>query len=81
MRKTIIATSLILATIFCKAQTKDSVVVNDSIPVLSINQVNNVMNQLQKVMTIDQGNLYKYIISLFQAEIDKSIADKKKNKK
>ena len=80
MKKAIIAIALIATGFFAQAQKKDSVVVSDSIPLLSIKQVNEVFDKLQNVMKLNQSDLYKYFIQLFQEQIDKSIADLKKKK-
>ena len=79
MKKAIIIILLTATSFFANAQT-DSLSVNDSIPLISIRQLNSVLTTISKSMTIDQTELYKFIIANFQKEIDKSIADLKRKK-
>lgn len=80
MKKAIFISILILTTVFCKAQKADSTV-TDSTAVVPIYRINNALSEIKKVMTIDQLNLYQFIIAQFQKEINEAIIDYKRKKK
>lgn len=70
---------LLVITVSVNAQ-KDTTEVADSIPLVTIKQINDVLTEMRKLMTIEEYNLYMELRHWLQAKINDAIAERKKKK-
>lgn len=83
MKKTITVLLLITASVFCFSQAKekaDTIPPNNE-PIVSVDQINNVLTEMKKTMTIDQLSIYDLLLRQIQTEINLGVIEWRKKLK
>ncbi len=80
MKKLLLVFGFILTVTCVNAQAKDTVPTNTE-AIISINQINEVLSELKKAMTIDDLPLYELILNRLQVKINEGVVEWRKKLK
>lgn len=84
LRMTILLVAIIFS-VAVNAQTKDTAqkpeFPGDSIPILTVKQINVVLKEMRGAITIEQAGLYELLLSEIQKQINEGVIEWRKRKK